>query len=75
MKTVFETLLFAPVAFFIVMLMRDPGVAIAYGLVAFVMGYPVILLLITFFNRLQKELDIGKRNRDRNRTKARRAKS
>lgn len=68
-----ETILFSPVALFIVVLMHDPGMAIAYGAVALVIGYPVVLLLITFLNRLQKELDIGKRNRDR--AKARRAKS
>lgn len=56
-----EMILFAPVAFFIVMLMQDPGIAIAYGVVALVVGYPVVLLLITILNRLQRELDNGRR--------------
>lgn len=56
-----EMILFAPVAFFIVMLMQDPGMAIAYGLVALVIGYPVVLLIISFLNRLQRELDNGRR--------------
>lgn len=56
-----EMILFSPVAFFIVMLMQDPGMAIAYGLVALVIGYPVVLLIISFLNRLQRELDNGRR--------------